>query len=238
MRAHAAALAAAALAGGGVATAAAAFKPCHMPYTPFTRAIESPCYHVAADLGGGVEVRVYADAVDNAAKLVSSNVSAALQPWQNGLEIATGYMFQYFMGDNTQGANLSAYLTAPLMFRPARGTTPDAAPWVAEMALQPSVWGPKSHPPAPTRGFAQIIPLGDLRVAALHRALPTPPGEADFEACDAALRAIVAQPASGYTVDAADPRTPTFAFYFPRDDMPPVPAGPFDIECWVVVERA
>jgi hypothetical protein len=169
---------------------------------------------------------------------VSANVSAALQPWQNGLEISSAYMFDYFTGKgNSEGADLTAYLTAPLMFRPARGTTSDDAPWYADMVLQPSAFGPKSQPPAPANGFAQLLPFGTLRVAVEHRTLKTPPAQADFEACDASLRSVVADDAS-YTVDATSAHTPTFAFYFPRDDMPPAPAGPFDIECWVAVVPA
>jgi hypothetical protein len=210
-----------------------------MPYSPFTREIESPCFSVAAQLPQGVVVRVYSAAVDHAATLVSANVSAALQPWQDGLEVTANHMFDYFTGNgNAGGDDLTAYLTAPLMFRPARGTTPDAAPWFVDMVLQPSKWGPKSHPPAPARGFVQLLPFGTLRVAVEHRSLKSPPAQADFEACDASLRSVVAQPASGFTVDTSSPHTPTFAFYFPRDDMPPVPAGPFDIECWVAVAPA
>jgi hypothetical protein len=209
-----------------------------MPYTPFTLAIESPCFSVAAKLPQGVTVRVYKAAVDNAATLVSSSVSAALQPWSNGLEIASSYVFDYFVGKgNSEGADLTAYLTAPLMFRPTRGTTPDDAPWGADMVLQPSKWGPKSQPPAPANGFVTLSSFGTLRVAVEHRSLETPPAQADFEACDASLRSVVADDAR-YTVNATSPHTPTFAFYYPRDDMPPVPAGPFDFECWVAVVPA
>jgi hypothetical protein len=221
-------------------TAPTAYEPCHMPYTPFTRAIESPCFSVAATLPGGVAVRVYDAAVDNGATLVSANVSAAEQPWQNGLEIAANYMFDYFTGmGNAKGANLTAYLTAPLMFRPARGTSPASPPWFVDMVLQPSAWGPKSRPPGPARGFVQLEqPWARLQVAVLHRSFKGPPGEAQFEACDAALRGVVADPSSGYAVDTASPHTPTYAFYFPRDDEPPFPPGPYDIECWVAVVAA
>jgi hypothetical protein len=49
------------------------------------------------------------------------------------------------------------------------------------------------------------------------------------------IAAAAVSPASGFVVDTTSAHTPTFAFHFPRDDMPPVPAGPFDIECWVAL---
>jgi hypothetical protein len=223
----------------GLGACAAAYKPCHMPYTPFTQSVESPCFAtVGRPLSHGVRVRLYDAAHDNGATLVSSNVSAALQPWQNGLEVSVNHLFNYFTGNgNAAGADLTSAMTAPLMFRPARGTTASDQPWAAEMVLQPSVWPTKSTPPSPARGFVELAAFGPLQVAVLHQRFQAPPAQSDFEACDAQLRKVVA--ASGqWTVDAEDPRTPTFAFYFPRDDMPPVPKGPFDIECWAVVAAA
>jgi hypothetical protein len=142
------------------------FKPCHMPFTRFTRTIETPCYSIVGLLPQEVQLREYAPAVDNAATLVSANVSAALQPWTNGLEIASNHMFEYFTGPgNSKNESLTAYLTAPLMFRPARGTATDSSPWFVDMVLQPSVWGPDSQPPGPARGFVQLSPFGKLDVA-------------------------------------------------------------------------
>ena len=143
-----------------------AFKPCHMPYTPFTRSVESPCYSVVGQLPQNVQLRKYAPAIDNFATVISANVSAALQPWINGLEITANHMFEYFTGaGNSKNESLTAYLTAPLMFRPAGGDTPDASPWFVDMALQPSVWGRDSQPPGPARGFVQVLPFGELNVA-------------------------------------------------------------------------
>jgi len=214
---------------------AAAFKPCHMPYTPFTKSVESPCFAtVSPPLSYGISVRIYDAAVDNGATLVSSNVSAALQPWQDGLEVSVNHLFEYFTGNgNADDADLTAYLTAPLMFRPARSDQP----WYAEMVLKPSAWPANSTPPSPARGFVELSVFGPLQVAVLHRSFQAPPSQSDFEACDAELRKVVAK-SGQWTVDAEDRRTPTFAFYFPRDDMPPTPKGPFDIECWVVVAAA
>ena len=179
-------------------------------------------------------MRIYDAAVDNGATLVSSNVSAALQPWQDGLEVSVNHLFEYFTGNgNADDADLTAYLTAPLMFRPARSDQP----WYAEMVLKPSAWPANSTPPSPARGFVELSVFGPLQVAVLHRSFQAPPSQSDFEACDAELRKVVAK-SGQWTVDAEDPRTPTFAFYFPRDDMPPTPKGPFDIECWVVVAAA
>jgi len=213
------------------ALAAAAYKPCHMPYSPFTRATESPCFASAGALGAGVTVRSYAAATDNGATLVSSNVSAALQPWGEALEVTTNHMFDYFTGNGNAGnVNLSAFVTAPLMFRPASATWP----WFVDMVLQPSAWPAKSHPPRPARGFVVLAPFGPLQVAVLHRVVKTPPAQADFEACDAALRAVVAA-SSSWAVDASGPHTPTFAFYFPRDDGILPTYGPYNVECWVEV---
>ena len=218
----------------GCAAARAASKPyapCFMPYSAFTRATESPCFTKEGALGAGVTVRRYAAATDNGATLVSSNESAALQPWDNGLEITANHMFEYFEGNgNAGGVNLTAYVTAPLMFRPASATRP----WGVDMVLQPSAWPAKSHPPQPARGFVQLTPFSPLDVAVLHRVVATPPTQADFEACDAALRAVVAA-SSAWSVNTAGLNTPTFAFYFPRDDGILPTAGPYDIECWVEV---
>jgi hypothetical protein len=218
---------------------AAAFKPCHLPYTPFTKSVESPCFAtVGRPLAQGVSVRKYDAALDHGATLVSANVSAGLQPWLNGLEVSANHLFEYFTGmGNADGANLTAYLTAPLMFRPARGTTASGQPWFAEMVLQPSAWPANSTPPSPARNFVELSVFGPLQLAVLHRRFQAPPSQSDFEACDAELRKVVAT-SGQWTVDAEDPRTPTFAFYFPRDDEPPVPKGPFDIECWAVVVAA
>jgi hypothetical protein len=220
-----------------LAGSAAAFKPCHMPYTPFTKSVESPCFTTAGSLPRGVSVRNYDAAVDNGATVVTSSVSAALQPWQDGLEISTGYVFEYFTGNgNAAGADLTAYLTAPLMFQPARGNTSSAQPWSAAMVLQPSKWPATSKPPSPAKGFVELAAFGPIQLAVLHRILKAPPSESDFEACDVELRKVVA--ASGqWTVDAEDLHTPTFAFYFPRDDEPPT-KGPYNIECWVVAVAA
>ena len=118
-----------------------AFKPCHMPYTPFTRAIESPCYSVLGQLPQNVQLREYGPNIDNGATVISANVSAALQPWINGLEITANHMFEYFTGaGNSRGESLTAYLTAPLMFRPTGGNSSDAPPWFVDMVLQPSVY--------------------------------------------------------------------------------------------------
>ena len=216
-----------------LAAAAAAYKPCHMPYSAFTRAIESPCFASEGALGSGVTVRSYAPATDNVATLVSSNESAQLQPWDNALEIITNHLFDYFTGNgNAGGVNLTAFLTAPLMFRPATGSRS----WYSEMVLQPSAWPAKSHPPRPARGFVELVPFGPLQVAVLHRAVKTPPVEADFETCDTALRTVVsASPL--WTVNTLGPHTPTFAFYFPRDDGLIPTSGPYNIECWVEVSR-
>ena len=62
----------------------------------------------------------------------------------------------------------------------------------------------------------------------------TPPTLADFEACDAALRALVSS-SSSWTVNTLGLNTPTFAFYFPRDDGLIPTSGPYNIECWVEV---
>jgi hypothetical protein len=211
--------------------AAANYKPCFMDYSPFTRATESPCFASKGALGSGVTVRSFAPATDNGATLVSANDSAALQPWANGLEVTANHMFEYFEGPgNAGGANLSAYLTAPLMLRPAT----DTRLWYVDMVLQPSAWPAKSHPPRPTRGFVSLAPFGPLTVAVLHRAVKAPPTQADFEACDAALRAVVSSSAS-WAVNALGPHTPTFAFYFPRDDGLIPTTGPYNIECWVEV---
>jgi hypothetical protein len=193
-----------------------------MPYTPFTNSVESPCFAtVGSPLSQGVSVRIYDAAVDNGATVVSSNVSAALQPWGNGLEVSANHLFEYFTGPgNAAGANLTAYLTAPLMFRPARGNTASGQPWFAEMVLQPSAWPAESNPPSPAKGFVELAAFGPLQLAVLHRSLKAPPSESDFEACDAELRKVVA--ASGrWTVNAEDPHTPTFAFYFPGMTSPP-----------------
>jgi hypothetical protein len=213
------------------AAAAAAFTPCHLPYTPFTRAIESPCFSSEGALGSGVTVRSYDQAVDNGATLVSANESAALQPWDNALEITTNHMFDYFEGNGNAGmVNLTAYVTAPLMFRPATKTRL----WHADMVLAPSAWPKGSKVPQPARGFVTLGPFGPLKVAVLHRVIVTPPAQADFEACDAALRKVVAG-STTWSVNAAGPHTPTFAFYFPRDDGLIPPKGPYNIECWVEV---
>ena len=215
------------------ATPAAAkpYSPCHMPYTAFTRATESPCFAKLGALGSGVTVRSYAAATDNGATLVSSNVSAALQPWDEALEVTSNHMFDYFEGNgNAGGVNLTRYVTAPLMFRPASATRT----WYVDMELQPSAWPAKSRPPQPARGFVALAPFGPLQVAALHRVVKTPPAQADFEACDAALRAVVAT-STAWTVNALGPHTPTFAFYFSRDDGLAPSSGPYNIECWVEV---
>ena len=217
-----------------LATAAHAkpYRPCHMPYSAFTRATESPCFASEGALGSGVAVRSYAPATDNGATLVSASESAALQPWANGLEITANHMFEYFEGNgNAAGLNLTASVTAPLMLRPASASRP----WYVDMVLQPSAWPAKSHPPQPARGFVALAPFGPLRVAVLHRAVKSPPAQADFEACDAALRAVVSAPASSWAVNTTGPHTPTFAFYFPRDDGLIPTAGPYNIECWVEV---
>jgi hypothetical protein len=207
------------------------YAPCYMPYTAFTRATESPCFAKEGALGSGVTLRRYAAAADNGATLVSSNESAALQPWDNGLEITANHMFEYFEGGgNVGGVNLTAYVTAPLMFRPASATRP----WGVDMVLQPSAWPARAHPPKPARGFVQLYPFGPLEVAVLHRVVATPPAQADFEACDTALRAVVAA-SSAWSVNTLGLNTPTFAFYFPRDDGILPTKGPYDIECWVEV---
>ena len=224
-----AALAAAA----GPPTAPAApkpYAPCHMPYTAFTRATESPCYAKEGALGSGVAVRSYAPATDNGATLVSSSDPATL-PWAEALEVTTNHMFDYFEGNgNAGGVNLTRYVTAPLMFRPPG----DTRPWYVDMVLAPSAWPAKSHPPQPARGFVTLAPFGPLQVAVLHRVVKTPPAQADFEACDAALRAVVAA-SSSWTVNTLGAHTPTFAFYFSRDDGLAPTAGPYNIECWVEV---
>ncbi len=84
--------------------------------------MESPCFAtVSPPLSYGISVRIYDAAVDNGATLVSSNVTAALQPWQDGLEVSVNHLFEYLTDNgNADDADLTAYLTAPLMFRPAR----------------------------------------------------------------------------------------------------------------------
>ena len=176
-----------------LAGSAAAFRPCHMPYTPFTKTVESPCFTTAGSLPHGVSVRIYDAAVDNGATVVTSSVSAALQPWQDGLEVSANYLFEYFTGPgNAAGANLTAYRTAPLMFRPARGNTSSGQPWSAAMVLQPSAWPATSKPPSPAKGFVELAAFGPLQLAVLHRILKSPPSESDFEACDVELRKVVA----------------------------------------------
>ena len=225
-----AALAAALSVSHAAAAAAAAFTPCHLPYTPFTRAVESPCFTSEGALGSGVNVRSYALAVDNGATLVSANETAKLQPWADALEVTSNHMFDYFEGNgNAGGINLTEYVTAPLMFRPAT----KSRLWFADMVLAPSAWPAKSKKPQPARGFVTLSPFGPLTVAVLHRVSKTPPAQADFEACDATLRKVVSG-SSAWAVNAEGKHTPTFAFYFPRDDESPLP-GPYDIECWVEV---
>ncbi len=143
-----------------------AFKPCHMPYSAFTRDVESPCFDVKDTLSSGVIIRSYNAAKDNGATLVSSNESIALQPWANALEITANHMFDYFEGNgNAGGINLTGSLTAPLMFRPASVTRP----WFVDMVLKPSTWPAKSKPPKPARGLVVLVPFSPLQVAVLHR---------------------------------------------------------------------
>jgi hypothetical protein len=214
------------------ATAAAKpYKPCFMPYTAFTRVTETPCFTDEGTLGAGVSVRNYTVKTDNGGTLVSASESGSLQPWSNGLEITSNHMFEYFEGSgNAGGVNLTAYVTAPLMFRPAS----DTRPWYVDMVLQPSKWPAKSHPPQPARGFVTLTPFGPLQVAVLHRVVKTAPAQADFEDCDAALRAVVSS-SSSWTVNTLGLHTPTFAFYFLRDDGLAPSKGPYNIECWVEV---
>lgn len=214
-----------------VAAAYKPYEPCFMPYSAFTRATESPCFAKEGALSSGVTVRSYTVGTDNGATLVSSSESTALQPWANALEITANHLFDYFEGNgNAGGTNLTAYVTAPLMFRPATATRL----WYVDMVLQPSAWPAKSHPPQPARGFVALTPFGPLQVAVLHRVVKTPPAQADFEACDAALRAVVSS-SSSWAVNTTGPHTPTFAFYFPRDDGLIPTSGPYNIECWVEV---
>ena len=209
-----------------------AFKPCHMPYSTFTKTIESPCFDVKDTLGSGVTIRSYSVATDNGATLVSSNESIALQPWANALEVTANHMFDYFEGNGNSGwINLTGSLTAPLMFRPASVTRP----WFVDMVLKPSAWPAKSKIPKPARGFVVLVPFSPLQVAVLHRVVKNPPVQADFEACDAALRSVVSS-SSAWTVYTSGLHTPTYAFYFPRDDGIVPTVGPYDIECWVEVK--
>jgi hypothetical protein len=183
-------------------------------------------------LGSGVTIRSYTSATDNGATLVSSNESVALQPWAEALEVTANHMFDYFEGNgNAGGINLTGSVTAPLMFRPASVTRL----WFVDMVLKPSKWPAKSKPPKPARGFVVLAPFSPLEVAVLHRVVKTPPVQTDFEACDAALRSAVSS-SSSWTVDISGLHTPTFAFYFPRDDGIVPTSGPYDIECWVEVK--
>jgi hypothetical protein len=210
---------------------AAAYAPCFLPYSAFTRATETPCFAKKGTVGSGVAIRSYSAATDNGARVVSSSVSPALQPWDNGLEISANHLFDYFEGNgNANDLNLTAFVTAPLMFRPATATRF----WHVDMVLQPSEWPARSNPPQPARGFVELTPFGPLQVAVLHRVVKAPPTQADFEACDAALRAVVSSTPS-WTVNLTGLHTPTFAFYFPRDDGLIPTKGPYNIECWVEV---
>ena len=97
---------------------------------------------------------------------LSSQQTSALRYSPGSTASKSRQMFEYFTGlGNSKNESLTAYLTAPLMFRPAGGKTPDASPWFVDMALQPSVWGRDSQPPGPSRGFVQVLPFGELNVA-------------------------------------------------------------------------
>ena len=111
------------------AACAAAFKPCHMPYTPCFATVSPPPFLMASACASTTRRWTMAR------RSSPPKSSAALQPWQDGLEVSVNHLFEYFTGNgNADGADLTAYLTAPLMFRPARSNQP----WYAEMVLKPS----------------------------------------------------------------------------------------------------
>ena len=199
-------------------------KPCYDTFdgNPF----ETVCYRVIANASlsaGLLTVREY-EKGDADAYIVSYTAPASITTYQEALMLASFYLIDYFVNNS-----LSSSRTVPLTLRPP---SPANDAWLASMALAPSKWPPTSKPPPPRYG-TEVLPLGKVLVATLRTLFQESPQPEDFEALCVQLRAGVQKELPAWSVNETSPFTTTHARYNGE-----LWTGPWEIECWVGVEKA
>ncbi len=193
---------------------------------------EEVCYDTVLNGTGGFTLRSYSGA-DAAASLVTSTASSSITTYQEALEMTTFYVIEYFVGGgNVKNESLLFARTVPLVLRPP---TASHDFWAGHMAVAPSRF-PSTKPPAAAGGGQPLSlqPLGDVTLAVLRDTLNESPQPSDFDALCKRLEAAIKKQAPSWTVDAASPYSPSHA----RFDSFEFYEGPFDIECWMGVQKA
>ena len=193
---------------------------------------EEVCYETVYNGTGGFTLRSYSGA-DAAASLVTSTASSSITTYQEALEMTTFYVIEYFVGGgNARNESLLSARTVPLVLRPP---TASHDFWVGHMAVAPSRF-PGTKPPSPVgKGYPiSLEPMGDVTLAVLRDTLNESPQPSDFDALCKRLEAAVKKQAPSWTIDAASPYSPSHA----RFDSFEFFEGPFDIECWLGVQKA
>jgi hypothetical protein len=223
------------LAGGALALTLAAppaappSAPCYAPYSGLSRTLETPCSRTLAS-GGGVEVREYGAFAANTSVIA---LEAAAAGFDAAVTAGARGLFEYFLGNNSRGEEITRARTVPLLVHPTQ-----AGAWSVEMALAPSLF-PSAQPPEgvpapvyPTE--ATDFGLATGLIAAFPVLLPAPAREADFKFCVDALRAMLPSVAKGaYRVLETGLFTPSYAYYYGEAEK-----RTYEIECWVEVEKA
>ena len=192
---------------------------------------EEVCYEVVFNGTGGFSLRSYAGA-NAAAALATSNASSSITTYQEALELTTFLVIEYFVGSgNAKNVSLLDARTVPLVLRPP---TPSHNFWASHMAVAPSRFPSVAKAPRAAGSDLSLLPMGDVTLAVLHDTLTSSPQPADFAALCKRLEVAVKAQSPGWSVDASSPYSPSHA----RFDSFEFYEGPFDIECWLGVQKA
>lgn len=208
---------------------AASAQVCHFPYNNLTRTLQSACFTVLGS-EAGFEVREYSNSRDPGALVVRFNVSSQVTTYQEAFELGTFTVLGYFTGaTNARHTSLLDARTTPLLLRPSRPAS--RTPWFIDMAIAPGI---VPHPPPPTEGVevVPLVPGPPILLAARHEQLGSGPQPSDFKACAAAL-VVSLRGSTSWRYNASSPVSPSFAYFTGQEDF----EGPYDIECWVGIDR-
>jgi hypothetical protein len=197
-------------------TGVRAAAPCYGKLN-YTFPFEEVCYQTIFNGTNGLSLREYSGA-SLEATLVTYNASASITTYQEALTLTTFYIIEYLIGGgNVQNKSLLEARTVPLVLRPP---TTDNNDWLAFMALAPSKFPPKSHPPSPVPSYGVVLkPFGNkgstpVTLAVQRADLTQDPQPSDFDDLCKKIESGIKSQLPTWKIDAASPYTYSHARYY------------------------
>ena len=202
----------------------------------YTFPLEEVCYTTIFNGTNGFSLREYSG---NAlgSTLVTYNASDSITTYQEALMLTTFYVIEYFTGGgNALNKSLINDRTVPLLLRPPTNQNNE---WLATMALSPSKYPSKSHPPLPIPGPSGVIlkKVSDgsapIQIAVQRADLSQDPQPSDFDTLCSKLQASVKVQLPNWKIDETSEYTYSHARYYTEIFF----GSYWTCECWARVSK-